>query len=126
MSLKAEPLSVLKHYWGYDSFRFEQEKIIQQILAGNDTLAIMPTSAGKSICYQVPALCRSGLTLVITPLISLMINQVERLNSLSIPARAIYSPMTKQEMEVIINNCLYHKIKLLYLSPERAVSSYFL
>lgn len=126
MGQTKDPLSILKQYWNYDSFRFEQEKIISCVLSGQDTLAIMPTSAGKSICYQVPALCRSGLTLVITPLISLMINQVERLNSLSIPARAIYSPMTKQEMEVIINNCLYHKIKLLYLSPERAVSSYFL
>src|SRR5574344_159670 len=107
MGQTKDPLSILKQYWNYDSFRFEQEKIISCVLSGQDTLAIMPTSAGKSICYQVPALCRSGLTLVITPLISLMINQVERLNSLSIPARAIYSPMTKQEMEVIINNCLY-------------------
>lgn len=126
MSLKAEPLSVLKHYWGYDSFRFEQEKIIQQILAGNDTLALMPTSAGKSICYQVPALCRNGLTLVITPLISLMIDQVGKLKSLGIAARAIHSPMTRREMEITINACYHSKVKLLYLSPERAVSAYFL
>lgn len=126
MNPEKSPLYILKKYWGYDSFRFKQEEIIQSVLAGNDTLALMPTSGGKSICYQVPALCKSGLTLVVSPLISLMQDQVKKLQDMGIAVRAIYSPMSHKEMEVVINNCFNHRVKLLYVSPERATSSYFL
>jgi ATP-dependent DNA helicase RecQ len=114
--------SVLKQYWGYSSFRSLQEDIIQSILDGKDTLALMPTGGGKSICFQVPALYRQGICIVISPLIALMKDQVENLKSRGIAAIAIISGMGKREIDILLDNCIYGNVKFLYLSPERLLS----
>lgn len=113
------PLEILKKYWGYEGFRPLQEDIIRSVLEGQDTLALMPTGGGKSICYQVPALCREGLCIVVSPLIALMKDQVENLQKRNIPAAAVYSGMHYRDIDRILDNCIYGNIKLLYLSPER-------
>lgn len=115
----ASPHEILKQYWGYDSFRPLQEEIIQSVLDGKDTLALLPTGGGKSICFQVPALCQEGLTLVISPLIALMKDQVLNLRNRNISATAIYSGMTKQEIDRLLDNAAHGHYKLLYVSPER-------
>ena len=117
-----KPLSILKKYWGYDSFRPLQEDIIQSVLNGKDTLALMPTGGGKSICFQVPALSQEGICIVISPLIALMKDQVYNLQKRNIPAVAIYSGMPYREIDRILDNCVYGNIKLLYLSPERLLT----
>lgn len=113
------PHEVLEKYWNYKKFRPFQEEIIQSILTGNDTLALLPTGGGKSICYQVPALVKPGMCLVISPLIALMKDQVENLRKRNIPAAAVYTGMSKGEIELILNNCNAGAYKFLYLSPER-------
>ena len=120
------PKEILKNYWGYDQFRPVQEEIIESILDKKDTLAILPTGAGKSLCFQVPALLLEGTCLVISPLIALMHDQIEKLNRLSIPARALTSGISQQEVEEIMNACEEKKLKLLYVSPERLNSRRFL
>lgn len=110
---------ILKQYWGYDSFRSIQEEIIHSVFAGKDTLALMPTGGGKSLTYQVPALAMDGICLVVTPLISLMTDQVERLQSLQIKAEAIHAGMSRKEVEIKLENAVYGAYKFLYLSPER-------
>ena len=112
-------LSILKEYWGYDKFRPLQEEIIHEVLLGNDTLALMPTGGGKSICFQVPALLREGICIVISPLIALMKDQVENLRKRNIPAIAIYSGMSHREIDIALDNCIFGNIKFLYLAPER-------
>lgn len=112
-------LEILQKYWKYDSFRPLQEDIIQSVLSGHDTLALMPTGGGKSICYQIPALCLPGLCLVVSPLISLMKDQVQQLTSRGIKARCLTSGTTNTEQEIIFNNCQHGNVKLLYVSPER-------
>ncbi|HEU4717999.1 MAG TPA: RecQ family ATP-dependent DNA helicase [Bacteroidia bacterium] len=114
-----EPVSILKQHWGFDSFRPGQAEIIQSVLDGNDTLALLPTGGGKSICFQVPALCKEGLCIVVSPLIALMQDQVENLKRRNIPAMAITSAMGKREQDAAFDTCVYGKIKFLYLSPER-------
>ena len=114
-----KPLDILKQYWGFEQFRPLQEEIIQSVLAGKDTLALMPTGGGKSICFQIPALCQEGICLVISPLIALMKDQVANLQKRNIPAVAIYSGMPYREIDLLLDNCIYGNIKLLYLSPER-------
>ncbi|MGL4364502.1 MAG: RecQ family ATP-dependent DNA helicase [Bacteroidales bacterium] len=116
---------ILFRYWGHSAFRTLQEDIIQLAYQGQDTLALMPTGGGKSICFQVPALAKDGLCLVITPLIALMKDQVENLRKKNIKATAIYSGMTKHQIEIAINNCKYGDYKFLYLSPERITSETF-
>jgi len=116
------PNDILKEYWGYDSFRPLQKEIIQSVLDGQDTLALLPTGGGKSICYQVPALVREGITIVISPLIALMKDQVENLRKLGIKAEAIFSGMHIKDIDRILDNCAYGDIKLLYLSPERLLN----
>ena len=106
-------------YWGYSSFRPMQEEIIRSVLDGKDTLALLPTGGGKSICFQVPAMSVDGLCLVVTPLIALMKDQVENLKRKKIKAVAIYSGMHPDEIELAINNCIFSDVKFLYLSPER-------
>jgi len=120
------PSRVLKAVWGYDSFRPLQQPIIESVLKGRDTLALLPTGGGKSICYQVPALCFPGLTLVVSPLIALMQDQVEQLQERSISAKALHSGLQRKEIERILKDCVDGHIKLLYLSPERLKTDLFL
>lgn len=110
---------ILKQYWGHTAFRPLQEDIIGSILSGNDTLALLPTGGGKSICFQVPALAMEGICIVISPLIALMKDQVDNLNKRGIKATAVFSGMKKHEIDVALDNCVYGKVKFLYLSPER-------
>ena len=116
---------VLKHYWGYDDFRPGQLQIVESILAGRDTLAILPTGGGKSICFQVPALLLSGVTLVISPLISLINDQVGALNRLGVRAECLTSEKSKQERSSILSRARDGGCSLLYLSPERLLSLEF-
>ena len=114
---------ILRKHWGYESFRPCQEDIITSILNGNDTLGLLPTGGGKSITFQVPALVFDGLTIVITPLISLMKDQVDNLRQLGIKAVYIHSGLTKSEHRLAIDKCRLGKVKLLYLSPEKLQST---
>ncbi|MFH1322174.1 MAG: ATP-dependent DNA helicase RecQ [Bacteroidota bacterium] len=113
---------ILTKYWGFSKFRPLQEEIINSVLDGKDTLALLPTGGGKSICFQVPALAKEGVCLVISPLIALMKDQVENLKKRGIPATAVFSGMHKNEIDIALDNCIYGKTKLLYLSPERLCS----
>lgn len=122
---KATPLEVLQHFWGHSTFRETQEEIIDSVLAGHDTMALLPTGGGKSICFQVPGLLLEGITLVITPLISLMKDQVDNLRSRGIKAATIHSGMGGDKIRQIIDNCLYGSYKFLYVSPERLSSERF-
>ncbi|MCW3085286.1 MAG: ATP-dependent helicase RecQ [Bacteroidetes bacterium] len=110
---------ILEKYWGYKQFRPLQEEIIQSVLNGTDTLALLPTGGGKSICFQVPALAKDGICIVVSPLIALMKDQVENLVSKGIKAIAITSAMHKREIDIALDNCVHGNIKFLYLSPER-------
>ena len=113
------PEQILKHYWQHDSFRPMQRDIIQSVLDGRDTLALLPTGGGKSICFQVPALCRDGVCLVISPLIALMKDQVENLKKRGIAAAAIFSGMHYKDIDRLFDNAVYGGLKFLYISPER-------
>lgn len=116
---------ILKQYWGYDNFRDIQEDIIRSIGEGRDTLGLMPTGGGKSITFQVPALAQEGLCLVITPLIALMKDQVRNLRERGIKATAIYSGMTREEIVIALENCIFGNYKFLYVSPERLDTEIF-
>ncbi|MSP57985.1 MAG: ATP-dependent DNA helicase RecQ [Flavobacteriaceae bacterium] len=116
---------ILNKYWGYDEFRPEQLAIIQSLLAGKDTMALLPTGGGKSICFQLPALIHEGLTLVISPLIALMKDQVDALRKRNIPAEALHSGHTHSESKTILDNALKGHYRLLYLSPERLATKNF-
>ena len=117
---------ILKHYWGHDDFRGIQREIIESIEAGRDTLGLMPTGGGKSIAFQVPALAKEGLCIVITPLIALMKDQVANLRSRGIKATAIYSGMRSSDIVKALENCIFGDYKFLYVSPERLSSELFL
>ena len=118
--------TILKQHWGYDSFRPLQEDIIVSVLEGRDTLALLPTGGGKSICFQVPALVKGGLCIVISPLIALMKDQVEHLRDRGIKAGAIYSGMRSSEIQATIDNCLFDpEYRFLYVSPERLQTESF-
>ena len=116
---------ILRTYWGYDDFRGIQREIIESVYAGKDTLGLMPTGGGKSITFQVPALAMEGVCIVITPLIALMKDQVQNLRKHGIRAAAIYSGMTRQEIIVTLENCIFGGVKILYVSPERLSSELF-
>ena len=116
---------VLRQYWGYDDFRGIQREIIESIGSGKDTLGLMPTGGGKSITFQVPALCSEGTCIVITPLIALMKDQVQNLRRHGIRAAAIYSGLSREEIVVTLENCIFGDIKILYVSPERLSSELF-
>ncbi|NOX86277.1 MAG: RecQ family ATP-dependent DNA helicase [Chlorobi bacterium] len=120
-----EMLKILKQYWGFSSFRPLQKEIIEAILHGNDTLALLPTGGGKSICFQVPAMMREGTCLVITPLIALMNDQIQNLKKLGIRAVAINSGMHSIEIDATYSNCLHGDVKFLYVSPERLENNTF-
>lgn len=115
----------LKKYWGYENFRPMQEEIISSALGGNDTLAILPTGGGKSICFQVPAMMRDGVCIVVSPLIALMKDQVENLRNRGIPASVVHSGMTSREIDITLDNAIYGDVKFLYVSPERLRTNIF-
>src|SRR4026208_1835735 len=116
---------ILKQYWGFDSFRPLQEDIINSVLNGKDTLAIMPTGGGKSLCYQVPAMAKEGTCLVISPLIALMKDQVQNLRKKNITAFAIYSGMSRKEVINTLKAASESNCKFLYVSPERLETALF-
>ena len=120
------PKEILQHYWGYADFRNPQEEIIDAVLEGKDTLAILPTGGGKSLCYQIPALILEGMTLVISPLIALMQDQVNNLNAREIGAELITSQLSQEEIAKVLARCTLGKVKLLYVAPERLQSKSFL
>lgn len=120
------PQEILKQYWGYDSFRPLQEEIINAVLDGKDTLALLPTGGGKSICFQVPALSKEGICIVVSPLIALMKDQVENLKRKGIPALAVYSGMSFIEVKKTLQNAAFGNYKFLYVSPERLETNLFL
>lgn len=119
------PLDVLKEYWGYGSFRPMQEEIVSAAVEGRDVLAVLPTGGGKSVCFQVPALLKDGIALVVTPLIALMKDQVQNLAVRGVKALAVYTGMTRHEVELNLNNAAYGDFKFLYLSPERLSTELF-
>lgn len=119
------PLTILQRYWKHSQFRPLQENIVQSVLDNKDTLALLPTGGGKSVCFQVPALLREGLCIVITPLIALMKDQVEQLRKKNIMAVAIHSGMSRQEIDVQLDNAIYGETKFLYVSPERIQTELF-
>ena len=116
---------VLRQWWGFDEFRPVQAEIIRSVMAGRDTLALMPTGGGKSLTYQVPTMAREGLTIVVTPLIALMKDQVDRLRARSIPAVAIHSGLSPRQIDIALDNCVYGDIKFLYVAPERLATEAF-
>ena len=117
--MEMKPLDILKEYWGYDSFRPMQEEIVSAALEGKDVLAILPTGGGKSVCFQVPAMMREGIAIVVTPLIALMKDQVQNLNDKGIRALCVNAGMGAREVETVLNNAAYGDFKFLYVSPER-------
>lgn len=124
--MKAKALQVLQRTFGYEDFRPLQEDIVLSIAEGNDTLALLPTGGGKSICFQVPALMMEGICVVISPLIALMKDQVDNLQRKGVKAVAVYSGMESREIDVLLDNCVYGDIKFLYVSPERLKTELFL
>jgi ATP-dependent DNA helicase RecQ len=120
------PLTILQKYWGHREFRPLQEEIIASVLAGKDTLALLPTGGGKSVCFQVPGMILEGLCLVISPLIALMRDQVDQLKKRGIHAVAVHSGMRRDEIDVLLDNAIYGDIKFLYVSPERLQTELFI
>lgn len=118
-------LETLKEYWGYDSFRPQQEEIVLSALEGRDVLAILPTGGGKSVCFQVPAMMRDGIAIVVTPLIALMKDQVQNLNDRGIKALCVNAGMSRREVDLTLNNAAYGDFKFLYVSPERLGTTLF-
>ncbi len=116
---------VLERYWGYPEFRLVQEQVIRSVMAGRDTLALMPTGGGKSLTYQVPTLAREGLCIVVTPLIALMKDQVDRLRTMKVPAVAVHSGLSPRQIDIALDNCTYGDVKFLYIAPERLTSEPF-
>ena len=120
-----QPEAILKQYFGYDTFRPLQKDIVESVLAGKDTIALLPTGGGKSVCFQVPALMMEGICIVVTPLVALMKDQVENLRNRDIMALALYGGMSRREIEFELENCINGKYKFLYVSPERLQSKNF-
>ena len=121
--ISAKAHAILKKHWGYDSFRPMQLDIIESVMQGNDTLGLLPTGGGKSITFQVPALASEGLTIVVTPLISLMKDQVDNLRQQGVMAGQLNHAMRHAESELVLKRCQLGKIKILYLSPEKLRST---
>jgi ATP-dependent DNA helicase RecQ len=115
----AHPINILERYWNFTSFRPEQEAIINAVIEGEDTFVLLPTGGGKSLCFQIPALVKKGICIVISPLIALMKDQVKSLNDRGIKAMAITSGITYNQLDTLLDNCIYGNYKFLYLSPER-------
>ena len=121
-----ESESILKKYWKHDRFRPLQKEIIDSVLNGKDTFALLPTGGGKSVCFQIPALMREGICLVISPLVALMKDQVANLQKLDIKAIALTGGIQSEEMITLLDNCQFGNYKFLYLSPERLQSDWIL
>ena len=121
----SKSLEILERYWGYTSFRKNQEEIIYSALAGKDTIALMPTGGGKSLTFQIPVLMTEGIGLVVTPLIALIKDQAENLKALGIPVIAIHSGLSYDEIDALLDNAILGEYKFLYLSPERLNSDLF-
>lgn len=119
------PVEILQEYWGYESFRSRQEEIVNAALDQRDVLALLPTGGGKSICFQVPAMMREGIAIVVTPLIALMKDQVQNLNDRGIKALCVNAGMSRREVELTLNNAAYGDFKFLYVSPERIGTQMF-
>ncbi len=115
----------LKKYWGYDAFRPLQREIIESVVSGRDVLALLPTGGGKSLLYQLPALTMPGVCIVVTPLIALMKDQVDRLKQIGVSAAAIHSGLSRHQINNILDNCVYGEIKILYIAPERILTNIF-
>ncbi|MCU0353077.1 MAG: RecQ family ATP-dependent DNA helicase [Cytophagales bacterium] len=124
--MPADIHAILKNHWGHDSFRPLQEDIIRSVLDGRDTLALLPTGGGKSVCFQVPALATEGVCVVVSPLIALMKDQVENLKKRGIEAAALYSGMTRRAIDITLDNCRFGGVKFLYVSPERLRTDIFI
>ncbi len=122
-ALNKKPIEILKAVFGYDSFRGQQQEIIEQLLAGQDALVLMPTGAGKSLCYQIPALIRPGVGIVISPLIALMQDQVSALLQLGVKAAFLNSTLSQEEVRRIEQQLLNNELDLLYIAPERLTSA---
>ncbi len=122
---KQAKTALLKYWGGFSTFRPLQEEIVDAVIAGEDTMALLPTGGGKSICFQVPAMVMDGMCLVITPLIALMKDQVQHLKKNGIAAAAIYSGMHYNEIELAYNQAVFNKLKFLYISPERLATDRF-
>ena len=116
------PKEILKKYWGFDSFRSQQEEIINRVLKNKDTVALLPTGGGKSLCYQLPAFLTEGCTLVISPLIALMQDQVDQMNAKGIKSMMLTNT---QPLNIQLDNCQYGDFKLMYCSPEKVLSKEF-
>lgn len=116
---------ILKQYWGFNTFRAPQREIIESVIAGHDTLALLPTGGGKSICFQVPVMAMDGICIVVSPLIALMKDQVMNLNKKGIKAAAIYTGMPYRQIDTLLDNCVYGNYKFLYISPERLATDDF-
>ena len=119
------PAEILKEYWGYDAFRPKQEEIVLAALEGRDVLAILPTGGGKSVCFQVPAMMKEGIAIVVTPLIALMKDQVQNLAARGIKALCVNAGMSRREVDLVLNNAAYGDFKFLYVSPERLGTQLF-
>ncbi|GAA4896296.1 ATP-dependent DNA helicase RecQ [Flaviramulus aquimarinus] len=113
------PINILEHYWKFTAFRPEQEAIIHSVIQGEDTFVLLPTGGGKSLCFQIPALAKKGICIVVSPLIALMKDQVQQLNNKGIKAMALTSGISYNELDTLLDNCIYGNYKFLYLSPER-------
>ncbi len=123
--MSTAPRDILYQYWGFKEFRAKQEEVINSVLEGNDTLALMPTGGGKSLCFQVPSLAQEGICIVVSPLIALMKDQVSGLKEKGIKATAVYSGLSKREIDITLDNCIYGNFKFLYVSPERLETEIF-
>ncbi|MCH2197980.1 MAG: RecQ family ATP-dependent DNA helicase [Flavobacteriales bacterium] len=124
--MQAEPLEILEQYWGFTSFRPKQSDIIYAVMLGQDTLALMPTGGGKSLCFQVPALAKEGICVVISPLVALMKDQVDRLKSMDVRAAYITAAQSRKEIDHLLDSAIYGNMKFLYVSPERLKSELFI
>ena len=120
-----KPHHILERFWQYSSFRQHQEEIISYVLEGRDTLALLPTGGGKSLCFQIPALLKPGICLVISPLIALMKDQVDSLRGRGIKALVVHSGMSFAEIDIALDNAIYGEYKFLYISPERLRTDIF-
>lgn len=117
--MEEHPINILERYWKFTSFRPEQEDIINAVIEGEDTFVLLPTGGGKSICFQIPALAKKGICIVISPLIALMKDQVNALSEKGIKAMALTSGISYSQLDTLLDNCIYGNYKFLYLSPER-------